>query len=60
MTVTPSLFGEGKLIEVEGLEAMNDAFLADGLAYLQHPDQDVVLVLRHAGGGVRGKKLLDA
>jgi len=59
MTVTPSLFGEGKLIEVEGLEAMNDAFLADGLAYLQHPDQDVVLVLRH-GGGVRGKKLLDA
>ncbi|MEV7604420.1 DNA polymerase III subunit delta [Paenarthrobacter sp. NPDC089322] len=59
MTVTPSLFGEGKLIEVDGLEAMNDAFLADALSYLSHPEQDVVLVLRHAGG-VRGKKLLDA
>ena len=59
MTVTPSLFGEGKLIEVEGLEAMNDAFLADGLSYLAHPEPDVVLVLRHAGG-VRGKTLLDA
>ena len=34
MNVSPSLFGEQKLIEVEGLEAMNDAFLADGLKYL--------------------------
>ena len=31
MNVSPSLFGEQKLIEVEGLEGMNDAFLADGL-----------------------------
>ena len=38
---------------------MNDAFLADALGYLGHPEQDAVLVLRHAGG-VRGKKLLDA
>lgn len=59
MAVTPSLFGEAKLIEIEGLEAMNDAFLADALAYLARPDADVVLVLRHSGG-VRGKKLLDA
>jgi DNA polymerase III subunit delta len=59
MQVSPSLFGERKLIEVEGLEAMNDAFLADALAYLKHPETDTVLVLRH-GGGVRGKKLLDA
>lgn len=59
MAVAPSLFGEGKLIEVDGLEAMNDAFLADGLAYLSNPEEDVVLVLRHAGG-TRGKKLLDA
>ncbi|MEZ2389628.1 DNA polymerase III subunit delta [bacterium RCC_150] len=59
MAVTPSLFNEAKLIEVEGLESMNDAFLADALAYLAHPESDVVLVLRHAGG-VRGKKLLDA
>lgn len=59
MAVAPSLFGEGKLVEVEGLESMNDAFLADALTYLRQPQEDVVLVLRHAGG-VRGKKLLDA
>lgn len=59
MNVSPSLFGERKLIEVEGLEAMNDAFLSDALAYLGHPEPDAVLVLRH-GGGNRGKKLLDA
>lgn len=59
MNVSPSLFGEQKLIEVDGLESMNDAFLADALAYLAHPEPDAVLVLRH-GGGNRGKKLLDA
>ncbi|XAS69337.1 DNA polymerase III subunit delta [Micrococcaceae bacterium Sec5.7] len=59
MNVSPSLFGESKLIEVDGLEAMNDAFLTDCLAYLANPAPDAVLVLRH-GGGVRGKKLLDA
>lgn len=59
MNVSPSLFGESKLIEVEGLESMNDAFLADALTYLKQPEQDAVLVLRH-GGGARGKKLLDA
>ncbi|MBT2531418.1 DNA polymerase III subunit delta [Arthrobacter sp. ISL-48] len=59
MNISPSLFGESKLIEVEGLETMNDAFLADALAYLERPEPDAVLVLRHAGG-VRGKKLLDA
>ena len=59
MQVSPSLFGENKLIEVEAVEAMNDAFLADALTYLAKPEEDVVLVLRH-GGGTRGKKLLDA
>lgn len=59
MNVSPSLFGEQKLIEAEGLETMNDAFLADALKYLAQPEPDAVLVLRH-GGGVRGKKLLDA
>jgi DNA polymerase-3 subunit delta len=59
MVVSPSLFGEQKLIEVESLESMNDAFLADALKYLAHPEPDAVLVLRH-GGGTRGKKLLDA
>ncbi|MGY3321030.1 MULTISPECIES: DNA polymerase III subunit delta [Arthrobacter] len=58
MNVSPSLFGEQKLIEIDGLEAMNDAFLADALKYVAQPEPDAVLVLRH-GGGVRGKKLLD-
>ena len=59
MNVSPSLFGEQKLIEVEALESMNDAFLADALKYLGQPEPDAVIVMRH-GGGVRGKKLLDA
>ncbi|MEV8040289.1 DNA polymerase III subunit delta [Arthrobacter sp. NPDC080082] len=59
MNVSPSLFGEQKLIEVEALESMNDAFLADALKYLAEPEPDAVMVMRH-GGGVRGKKLLDA
>ena len=59
MNVSPSLFGEQKLIEVDGLEAMNDAFLADALKYVVQPEPEAILVLRH-GGGVRGKKLLDA
>ena len=37
MNVSPSLFGEQKLIEVDGLEAMNDAFLADALKYVVQP-----------------------
>lgn len=59
MQVSPSLFGESKLIEVESVEAMNDAFLTDALAYVSRPESDAVLVLRHSGGN-RGKKLLDA
>ncbi|MFV0633286.1 DNA polymerase III subunit delta [Demequina sp.] len=55
---SPSLFDEPGLVVVEGAEAMNDAFLADALAYAAAPDPAVVVVIRH-GGGVRGKKLLD-
>lgn len=56
---SPSLFGEPRLIRVENAASMNDAFLQDALDYLQAPADDTVLVIRH-GGGVRGKKLLDA
>lgn len=59
LLTSPSLFGEMKLIEASGLARMSEDFLTDCLAYLAHPEQDVVLVLHH-GGGVRGKKLLDA
>lgn len=56
---SPSLFAEPRLLRVDGVERMTDAFLDEALAYLENPADDTSLVLRHAGG-VRGKKLLDA
>lgn len=56
---SPSLFGEPRLIRVEAVEKCNDAFLNDMLDYLNAPADETVVTLRH-GGGVRGKKLLDA
>jgi len=55
---SPSLFGEARLVVVDGVEATTDALITDALAYLQAPEPDVwVLFVHH--GGVRGKKLLD-
>jgi DNA polymerase III subunit delta len=59
MVASPSLFGESKLVEVASAAQMNDEFLADTLAYLKTPAEEVTLVIHHSGG-VRGKKLLDA
>lgn len=56
---SPSLFGEPRLIRVRGVEKCTDAFIEETLAYLESPADDTYLVLRH-GGGMRGKKLLDA
>lgn len=56
---SPSLFGEPRMIRVTNVEKCTDAFITECLAYLEHPADDSYLVLRH-GGGVRGKKLLDA
>jgi DNA polymerase-3 subunit delta len=56
---SPSLFGEPRLIRVSDVEKCNDEFLLDMLDYAESPDPDTTVVLRH-GGGVRGKKLLDA
>lgn len=56
---SPSLFGEAKIILAEGLQEMNEAFLADCMDYIAAPEDDVTLMLRHTGGN-RGKKLLDA
>ncbi|QGQ19003.1 DNA polymerase III subunit delta [Cellulomonas sp. JZ18] len=56
---SPSLFAEGKVVLVEGVERAGDALLLDAEAYLAAPVPDVVVVLRHAGGQ-RGKRLLDA
>jgi DNA polymerase-3 subunit delta len=56
---SPSLFAEPRMIRVSGVEKCTDAFITETLAYLESPADDTYLVLRH-GGGVRGKKLLDA
>ena len=56
---SPSLFDEPRLIRVSGVEKCTDAFITETLSYLEAPAPDCYLVLRH-GGGVRGKKLLDA
>lgn len=56
---SPSLFGGTPVVVCEGAEAMNDDFLADLTAYVDAPDRDAVVVVRH-GGGNRGKRFLDA
>ncbi len=56
---SPSLFAEPRLIRVSNVEKCSDAFLLEMLDYLGSPADDTVVALRH-GGGVRGKKLLDA
>jgi DNA polymerase-3 subunit delta len=55
---SPSLFGEPRLIRVSHVEKCNDDFLQEMLDYVESPDRDTTVVLRHSGG-VRGKKLLD-
>lgn len=56
---SPSLFAEGKVVLVEGVERAGDALLLDAERYVAAPAADAVVVLRHAGGQ-RGKRLLDA
>ncbi|MFZ5869752.1 MAG: DNA polymerase III subunit delta [Actinomycetota bacterium] len=56
---SPSLFGEPRLVLVEGVEQASEAFLADAAGYLDDVQPDVVLALRHAGGQ-RGRALLEA
>lgn len=56
---SPSLFNDPRLIRVENAEKCTDAFLTETLRYIEQPADDTYVVIRH-GGGVRGKKLLDA
>lgn len=59
MATSPSLFGGGVVVVVSGVEAAGDAFVTDATAYVDDPEPDTCLVLRH-GGGQRAKGLLDA
>jgi DNA polymerase-3 subunit delta len=56
---SPSLFGERKVIVLNGLEDAGEDLVADARAAVAAPEPDVVLVLQHAGGA-RAKGLLDA
>ena len=55
----PSLFGEERFVVINRVETCTDALIEDGIALLTEPVRDCVVIFRH-GGGVRGKKLLDA
>lgn len=56
--VSPSLFGDAKIIDVPDMENMTDALLADLLAYADNPEPGTVMILRR-NKGVRGKRLVD-
>lgn len=56
---SPSLFGEPRLVRIESVEKCSDDFLEDALSYVADPAEGATVIMRH-GGGVRGKKLLDA
>ena len=56
---SPSLFQESRLIIVDNVNEAVDAFIVDAVDYTSNPVDDTVVIFRH-GGGVRGKKLLDA
>lgn len=57
---SPSLFNEPRLVIIRSVERCTDDLITDGLAYLQDPTSETVVILRHNGSSVRGKKLLDA
>ena len=59
MHASPSLFGGVKAIVVTGVHESPDQMQADLLTLVATPDPDLLLVVAH-GGGMRGKKVLDA
>jgi len=59
VAASPSLFGEAKVVVVSGAEAATDALVADVVDYVPVADPATTVVVVH-GGGVRGKRMLDA
>jgi len=56
--VSPSLFGEPRMVRLWSFEKTTEGVLEDVVDYLANPDPTVTLVIRHSSG-VRGKKALD-
>lgn len=57
---SPSLFGEPRLIIIRSVERCTDDLIEDGVRYLSAPTEETVVLFRHNGSSVRGKKLLEA
>lgn len=53
------LFGDSKLVVIDGVERCTDALITDGIEYMNQPSEDAVVIFRHNGKSVRGKKLLE-
>lgn len=56
---SPSLFGEARFVYIPEVEAGTPSFFDDVSKYVENPEPDVVLVLRHNGGNA-GRKVLNA
>ena len=54
------LFGDSKLVLITGAERCSDALIPDVIEYLSQPAEDAVVIIRHNGKSVRGKKMLEA
>jgi DNA polymerase-3 subunit delta len=54
------LFGDSKLVIIDAVERCTDALIVDAIEYLAQPSPDAVIIFRHNGKTVRGKKLLES
>jgi DNA polymerase-3 subunit delta len=54
------LFGDSKLVVIDGVERCSDSMITDGIEYAQQPAEDAVVIFRHNGKTVRGKRLLES
>ena len=54
------LFGDSKLVVIDGVERCTDALITDAIEYFGNPSEDAVVIFRHNGKSVRGKKLLES
>jgi DNA polymerase-3 subunit delta len=59
VATSPSLFGGGKVVLLDGVDQANDALVIDLTAYLKSPAEDACVVIRHSGGP-RARPLLEA
>ncbi|MDO5033972.1 MAG: DNA polymerase III subunit delta [Actinomycetaceae bacterium] len=56
---SPSLFGEARFVYIPNLEAGSPPLFDDLAQYVEHPEPDATVILRHNGGNA-GRKVLNA